>query len=243
MRKILLPALSIVSLLAFSAGGAIAQSSAQAPGKSQTPGKKDDGAPRAERAPEGPVQDPADNEPRKRPFHRVPGASSVPDDPAQRAKLLSDLYAHLATSEDEAAAQSTAAAIERVWLSGGGDTVGLLMERALGVHKQKNADLALKLLDAVTELAPDYPEGWNRRAYILYMENDTSRALGDLRRVLALDPNHFKALDGLGQILREIGQKKAALEVYRKLLDVHPFWPGAKDVVAELEREVKGQGI
>jgi len=199
-------------------------------------------SPRAERAPSEPMQDPAQSEPRKRPFHKTPG-SSIPDDPAQRAKLLSDLYAHLATAEDETAAQGIAEAIERVWLAASGDTVGLLMERALGVYKQKNSELALKLLDAVTELAPDYPEGWNRRAYIYYMESDTSRALGDLRRVLALDPNHFKALDGLGQILREIGQKKAALEVYRKLLAVHPFWAGAKDAVAELEREVKGQGI
>ena len=38
------------------------------------------------------------------------------------------------------------------------------------------------------------------------------RALGDLRRALALDPNHFKSLDGLGQILREIGQKKAGAQ-------------------------------
>jgi len=60
---------------------------------------------------------------------------------------------------------------------------------------------------------------------------------------LALDPNHFKALDGLGQILREIGQKKAALEVYRKLISVHPYWAGAKEAMIELERDVKGQGI
>jgi tetratricopeptide (TPR) repeat protein len=207
-------------------------------------GKGDEAArPKAEPGPDTPsFRDPQHAEPRKRPFHKAPG-SSIPDDPAQRAKLLSDLYAHLATAEDEEAAQGVAAAIERVWMAAAGDTVGLLMERALSVYKQKQPQLALKLLDAVTELAPDFPEGWNRRAYVHYMESNTSSALGDLRRVLALDPSHFKALDGLGQILREIGQKRAALEVYRRLLAVHPFWSGAKAAVAELEREVKGQGI
>ena len=53
-------------------------------------------------------------------------------------------------------------------------------------------------------------------------------------------PNHFKALDGLGTILREIGQKKAAYEVYKKLLEVHPFWQGAKAARDELEHEVSG---
>ena len=75
------------------------------------------------------------------------------------------------------------------------------------------------------------------------MQSEVDLALGDLRRTLALDPNHFKALDGLGQILREIGQKKPALKAFKQLLDIHPYWSGAQDAVDELEREVEGQGI
>jgi tetratricopeptide (TPR) repeat protein len=75
------------------------------------------------------------------------------------------------------------------------------------------------------------------------VQNDIERALGDLRRTLALDPHHFKALDGLAQILREIGQKKAALKAFKELLEVHPYWSGAKQAIEELEREVEGQGI
>lgn len=235
MRKFSsIPAIAALAILLASVTASAAPPSGKSP---------DEARPKQEQAPgTPPLRDPSLNEPRKRPFHRAPG-SSIPDDPAKRAKLLADLYAHLATAENEEAASGVAEAIERVWMAASGDTVGLLMERALSVYKQKNATLALKLLDAVTDLAPDFPEGWNRRAYVHYMENDPSRALGDLRRVLALDPNHFKALDGLGQILREIGQKKAALEVYRKLIAVHPYWSGAKDALAELEREVRGQGI
>jgi cytochrome c-type biogenesis protein CcmH/NrfG len=76
-----------------------------------------------------------------------------------------------------------------------------------------------------------------------FVRKDTERALGDLRRALALDPTHFKALDGLAQILREIGQKKAALKAFKELLEVHPYWSGAKQAIEELEREVEGQGI
>jgi len=76
-----------------------------------------------------------------------------------------------------------------------------------------------------------------------YMQNHVDLALGDLRRALALDPNHFKALDGLAQILREIGQKKAALQALKQLIDVHPFWSGAQEAIEELTREVEGQGI
>jgi tetratricopeptide (TPR) repeat protein len=168
---------------------------------------------------------------------------TLPKTPAEREKMLSDLYAHLATATDEDSAKAVAEAIERVWLNSGSDTIDLLMERSMKAVSEKNYDLALKLLDHVVALAPDYTEGWNRRAYVHYMKSEVDLALGDLRRTLALDPNHFKALDGLGQILREIGQKRPALKAFKQLLDVHPYWSGAQDAADELERDVEGQGI
>jgi tetratricopeptide (TPR) repeat protein len=173
----------------------------------------------------------------------APRGSALPKTPAEREKTLSDLYALLATSDDEETAKAITDAIERVWLHSGSATIDVLMERSIKAMSQKKVDLALKLLDAVVDLAPDYTEAWNRRAYVHFVRKDTERALGDLRRALALDPNHFKALDGLAQILREIGQKKPALKAFRQLLDIHPYWSGAKEAVDELEREVDGQGI
>jgi len=169
--------------------------------------------------------------------------SVLPKTPAEREKTLSDLYALLSTADDEESAKAIADAIERVWVHSGSATIDLLMERSIKAMNEKKVDLALKLLDSVVELAPDFTEGWNRRAYVYFVQNDIERALGDLRRTLALDPHHFKALDGLAQILREIGQKKAALEAFKELIDVHPYWSGAKQAIEELEREVEGQGI
>lgn len=166
-----------------------------------------------------------------------------PRSPAEREKALNDLYALLATAEDAPKAKSVSANIERLWGNSGSDTVVVLMERAAQAQKAKNSALALKFLDKVVELAPDFAEGWNRRAYVHFADNNVERALGDLRRVLALDPNHFRALDGLAQILKDIGQKKAALAAVRKLLEVHPYWEGAKAVHDELAREVEGQAL
>ena len=206
---------------AFSTAIAIASASAQEPKAKQDPPK-------------------ASPEPKAKAPHR---GSTLPKTPAEREKTLSDLYALLATAEDEDTAKAITDAIERVWLHSGSATIDVLMERSIKAMSQKKVDLALQLLDSVVDLAPDYTEAWNRRAYVHFVRKDTERALGDLRRALALDPNHFKALDGLAQILREIGQKKPALKAFRQLLDVHPYWSGAKEAVEELEREVDGQGI
>lgn len=161
----------------------------------------------------------------------------------EREKALADLYAHLAAADDEAKSKAVARSIERLWLSSGSDTVNLLMQRAMEASHAKNNELALKLLNSAVELSPDYAEAWNRRAYIFFLENNVERALGDLRRVLALDPNHYKALDGLANILKDIGRKKDALKAARQLYDVHPFSDGAKQMVDDLAREVEGRGI
>ena len=174
---------------------------------------------------------------------RGPPTASLPKTAAERDRTLGDLYALLATAEDENAAKAIAEGIERIWLHSGSPTVDLLLGRAMKAVSEKKLDRALKMMDHIVEQAPDFTEGWSRRAYVHFQRNELAQALGDLRRALALDPYHFKSLDGLAQVLREIGQKKAALQVFQQLYDVHPYWPGAKQAVEELSRDVEGQGI
>ncbi|WP_295555602.1 tetratricopeptide repeat protein [uncultured Hyphomicrobium sp.] len=163
--------------------------------------------------------------------------------PEQRAKLLDELYTRLATAPDQATSNEVAAAIEQLWAHSGSPTADLLVARASAAAEAQNRELAMKLLNAAVELQPDFAEAWNRRAYLYYLDNDFKRALGDLRRVLALDPRHFKALEGLGNLLQNLGEKKAALEAYESVLKVNPNAADAKKARDDLKVEVEGQGI
>lgn len=169
----------------------------------------------------------------------IPG----PQTPEDRANVLADLYSRLAKAKSADAAMVIQTAIERVWLHSGSDTIDLLMTRAQKQIDDKKHDVALELLGAVVKLAPDFAEGWNRRAYVHFSNGDYNRALGDLRKVLALDQQHFQAISGLASILREFGDDASALRAYRKALQIHPFWDSATQAVNELAREVEGQGI
>jgi tetratricopeptide (TPR) repeat protein len=173
---------------------------------------------------------------------KAPGPNTaLPTNAEERNKLLSNLYAYLATAEDDKQAQPIAQTIERLWLYSGSDTITLLMDRSAKAIGDKNYDLALRFLDVVVDLAPDFAEGWNRRAYVHHLRNDVERMVGDLRRCIALEPNHFRAMEFLGLILRETGQKKAALKAFERLLEINPNTPGVPDVVKELSRDVDGQ--
>jgi tetratricopeptide (TPR) repeat protein len=178
-----------------------------------------------------------------KPLQANPKAAAVPKPPQDRETMLSELYAHLAQAQDAEQAAPIAKTIEGLWAFNDSPTTSLLMARAAKAITDKNPALALKLLDAVVELSPEYAEGWSRRAVVYYMQSDTAHAAGDLRRALALDPNHYKSLEGLAHILRDSGQKKSALGAYQQLLRIYPFLPGAKDAAKDLSVEVEGQGI
>ncbi len=167
----------------------------------------------------------------------------IPAHAEKRAVLREDLYALLATAANEKEAKRISAQIQRVWRTSGSDTVSVLMLRATRALKAKDEKLALSLLDSVVELAPDNAEAWNRRAFIHYSTKDFRAAVGDLRRALALDKNHFKALDGLASIFQQIGEDAKALKVYEQLRDIHPFWPGLDETYEKLKGKVQGRGI
>jgi tetratricopeptide (TPR) repeat protein len=180
------------------------------------------------------------------PQQRSDGATALeklPQTAEEKRRQLNDLYAQLAAAENEEQAKQLSTRIERIWRLSGSDTVNLLISRAIKVASEKRTDLANKLLDSAVELAPDYTEGFSQRAFFHYSQSNMLAAVGDLRRVLALDPNHYKAMEGLVQVWRDTGNKKGAYEVLKQLLDVNPFAAGAKQAYDELKREVEGRGI
>jgi tetratricopeptide (TPR) repeat protein len=167
----------------------------------------------------------------------------APLDPTSRAQMLSDLYAELHSARDAAAAEPITEAIEEAWRNSGSDTVDLLMSRVDSFVLSADLDVALEVLDAVTEIAPDDAEGWHQRAIVDFMKKDYNRALSDLRHALAIDPKNYKALRDLGAVLQQTGDVKGALEAYRKALEVNPFFEQARRAADDLAHEVEGRDI
>jgi tetratricopeptide (TPR) repeat protein len=95
----------------------------------------------------------------------------------------------------------------------------------------------------VVQIKPDYVEGWNRRATVFYTKKQYGQAIADIRQVLLREPRHFGALAGLGAILQDIGEDKAALEAYRRALAVDPHLEGIADKVKTLAEKVEGRDI
>jgi tetratricopeptide (TPR) repeat protein len=161
----------------------------------------------------------------------------------QRTFSLDTLFDALKVAPDAESAKAIEERIWARWIVSGSDTCNLLMGRVKAAADDKDYDLAVKLLDAVITLKPDYVEGWNRRATVYYLQKDYGHALADIREVLAREPRHFGALSGLGLILQEIGDDKHALEAYRRALAVNPHLEHIGDVIKTLSEKVEGRDI
>lgn len=165
---------------------------------------------------------------------------AVPTDQAER---LDNLFAELLRARNEAAAQRVANRIWREWFRSGSASIDFLMQRADAAMKARSHDVALDLLDQVVTLAPNYAEGWNRRATVHFMMEDYAKSMSDIERTLRLEPRHFGALGGMARILKDTGRKELALEAYTRVLEVYPMLRSAQTEVGDLAEELAGQGI
>ena len=162
---------------------------------------------------------------------------------ADRTKGLDFLFGALKAAPDETSARHVEARIWAMWMQTPSDTAALLMSRAKTAMDAQKTDVALKLLDALIKLRPDYTEAWNRRATLYYVKNDYARSLQDIQQVLAREPRHFGALAGLGMIMQEVGDDKRALEAFRKALAINPHLEKVPELVKTLSEKVEGRDI
>ena len=161
----------------------------------------------------------------------------------ERSYSLDTLFEALKVAPDEASAKAIEDRIWALWMVSGSDTCNVLMSRAKMAADGRDYGLAIKLLNAVIELRPEYTEGWNRRATVYYLQKDYAHSLADIREVLAREPRHFGALSGLGAIMQEIGDDKHALVAYRRALAIDPHLEHIGEVVKTLTEKVEGRAI
>jgi tetratricopeptide (TPR) repeat protein len=159
---------------------------------------------------------------------------------ATKSKKLDTLFADLKRSKDDGTAERLTNEIWREWGDSGSDSINLMMEWAQKAMGARNFAAALDTLDQVVLLAPDFSEGWNKRATLHFMMEHPQKSMADIERTLALEPRHFGALAGMAEILRAEGNDALALKAYERALEVYPRMRGAQQAVSDLTDSLSG---
>ncbi len=166
---------------------------------------------------------------------------SLPSSADDLAKL-DRLYAELAQAES-AQAGKIANEIDLELSHSGSPAMDLLLKRGEDALSTGDIQAAIGHLTALTDHAPDFAEGWHARALAYMHAGLYGPALADLEHALALRPRHFRAIYSLGVIFEELSQPKKALEAYRKVQAIHPYYEGLSMAIERLNPEVGGEDI
>ena len=172
----------------------------------------------------------------------VAQAAGAPSPKAPKPPLDS-LFSQLAQAGSPEDAKPIEERIGAIFLQSGSPSIDLLMSRVAAAETAGDKETAKKLIEAVTDVAPAFAEGWHSRAAVQRATGDDSGAIISLERAILLNPRHFVALFELGGMLEDYGNKAAALKLYRKALEIDPQLDGARRHVDALTRDVEGQGI
>ncbi|WP_233141363.1 tetratricopeptide repeat protein [Haematobacter missouriensis] len=137
--------------------------------------------------------------------------------------------------------QRTESDLQREWSRSGSASMDLLLQRGRDAMETGDTQEAIEHLTALTDHAPDFAEGWNALASAYFQAGKFGPAVDDIRRTLALNPNHYGALSGLGMILEDMGYDASARDAYRAAQAIHPHQPDIEKAVERLDREMSGQ--
>ncbi|MFQ5973263.1 MAG: tetratricopeptide repeat protein [Alphaproteobacteria bacterium] len=165
-------------------------------------------------------------------------AAADQDDPR-----LDRLFAVLQTTEDTREASVAEQMIWTIWIHSDDERVTDIMRRGIRAMGQQRYGHALELFDELVGQAPEFAEAWNKRATVHYLLGNLEESIADVERTLALEPRHFGALSGLGQIHLLRDEQEAALFAFERALEVHPHLSGARTMSKMLGERLRGRNL
>lgn len=156
---------------------------------------------------------------------------------------LDGLFEELKSAPNHSAAQGAEAAIWGIWYEHDDDAIEQLMFKGRNAMNRHDFKAALRSIDQVIALAPDFAEGWNLRATLYYLMGSYEASLADIKETLAREPRHFGALSGRGLVYSQLDELELALRSFEEALVVNPQMPGPRMNAEAIRKELQDREI
>ena len=101
------------------------------------------------------------------------------------------------------------------------------------IWMQNQLTSAHNVFSKVIELDPNWAEGWNKRATVLYMMGNFELSQNDIDMVLSLEKRHFGALSGQGLVQTALQNYQKAIDSY---IEAHKIYPSSQSTLQMIEQ-------
>ena len=139
------------------------------------------------------------------------------------AKERAALFAELAATKNDADARAVE---DKLWIFWGG-FADAESQRLLAVSHEAQLRFdyghALVAMEALVKHQPQFAEGWNQLAYVLFLAGSYDASLAAIEQTLKLEPMHYAALAGKGIILIQQGKEAEAQAPLKRALAIDPW--------------------
>lgn len=163
-----------------------------------------------------------------------------PAEARQDDARLKDLFGELKDATSSLEARVIETKIWKIWTENGDPRIDALMDRGTDAMSINDTDTALAAFDQVVKLDGTFAEGFNKRATVEFIRHDYGASVADIERTLKLEPRHFGALAGLGQVYLAMHKKAAALKAFQAALAIDPKLEHVQQTVDTLKQELEG---
>jgi len=139
------------------------------------------------------------------------------------AKARAVLFAELAAAKNDIEARAVEERLWTFWRGFADEQSQRLLEASRQAQLEFDYGHALIALQELVKHQPEFAEGWNQLAYVLFLANDYDASLAALDKTLALEPMHYAALAGKGIILIQQGKEAEAQAPLKRALAIDPW--------------------
>lgn len=169
--------------------------------------------------------------------------TGLPSHADQRDPRLPKLFDALGKAGNVPEALALETMIWAIWSETGDHELDLLLEGGAIAMNHEDFDTALNDFNELIKRAPNFAEGWNKRATLYFLMGNYQASLADIGHTLALEPRHFGALAGLGLVNLELDNDEAALDAFQRVLKIDPMNPAARINVEAVKQRIKDKSI
>lgn len=156
----------------------------------------------------------------------------------QNDTRLDSLFSQLQITDSGQKARTIEKFIWKIWRESGDESVDQLMVDGVKAMGGGNYEGALIAFNSIVKGAPNFAEGWNKRATLYWLMGDFEKSVEDINRTLALEPRHFGALSGLAMIRESQERPLDALQAFERALEIYPAMPNAAERIRKLNRQL-----
>ncbi len=159
----------------------------------------------------------------------------------QNDPKLDSLFSQLLTTDDQQSGNKITDEIWDVWRQSGSVEIDALMRDGVATMQSGRLRESVAIFDQIIRLAPNFAEGWNKRATAYFFLREFEKSAADVRKTLVLEPRHFGAISGLGLIFLEIEYYESALQAFEDALEINPHLVGPKQQIRRLKTLLRNE--